>query len=415
MSWNYDQLADSVYEFAKQPENTQKAIQEKVEQFCTYETYLDMVTMRARALRNTENGQNLLAEATQKFPVTLSSEEVTVTLDDLKSYGIVITAGGEGERLKVSLMEQGFTAEQLADFTKATWPLPDFYEGFGALQINLALLSRLSQKIGFDIPVIVTTGPANTDTARVIPEIIAKANSFGLKNIQIIAQDERLHLTDESQIAWIEKNGEITLATNPDETGGPLMKLLEENSDGVSPLSWIESLGASRIMVLQGTAVYNPLLIEQIASAGKQFDGMGIGISRAAFPSTDPYGTFVTVASEDGDQLKIIEKNVRNSETESLTDQNGKFLPFNTGFYAFTTELLKNNPLPDYASPVKIIFPGYDNAEKVGYAATDVIAPAEKAGVLTIPETDFAVIKTAADLPVLTEAAKKFNLVQFCK
>ncbi len=415
MSWTQDQLADSVHEFSKQTASVQDAIADTINSFCSYETYLDTVTMRARALKNTEAGQNLLATATQKFPVTLSSEEVTVHLDDLKSYGIVITAGGEGERLKVSLMEQGFTAEQLADFTKATWPLPDFYEGFGALQINLALLARLSQKIGFDIPVIVTTGPANTDTARVIPAIIEKAQGFGLKNIRIIAQDERLHLTEESQIAWIEEDGKIALATNPDETGGPLMKLLEEDASGVSPLAWIESLGASRIMVLQGTAVYNPLLIEQIASAGKQFDGMGIGISRSAFPASDPYGTFVTVSDEDGDQLKIIEKNVRNSDTESLTDQNGKFLPFNTGFYAFTTELLKNNPLPDYASPVKIIFPGYENAEKVGYAATDVIAPAEKAGVLTIPESDFAVIKTAADLPVLTVAANKFNLVQFCK
>jgi len=414
MSWTFDQLADSVHEYSVQSNEIQSKIAEKVEAFCTYETYLDMVTLRARAIKNTVTGQNILADAQQKFPITLSSEELTTHLEDLKSYGIVITAGGEGERLKVSLMEQGFTADQLADFTKATWPLPEFFGGFGALQINLALIAHLSKKIGFDIPVVVTTGPATTDTARVIPSIIEKSQNFGLKNLIIVAQDERLHLTGESKIAWMEQDGEIVLATNPDETGGPLMKLLEE-IDGKSPLEWIESLGANRVMVLQGTAVYNPLLIEQIASAGKMFDGMGIGISRSEFPESDPYGTFVTVATEDGDQLKIIEKNVRNSKTEHLVDQLGKYLPFNTGFYAFTTELLKDNPLPDYASPVKIIFPGYDNSEKIGYAATDVIAPAGNAGVLTIPETDFAVIKTAADLPVLTQAAFKFNLVQYCK
>lgn len=413
MAWTDQQLENAVHNFSEQDRETQQKISEAVSSFCSYDEYLAQVEKRNNALENTVKGQNLLSQMEQKFPQTISSEEISSSREDLKEYGIVITAGGEGERLMISLMEQGVSEEDLQDFTKATWPLPEFPGNNGALQINLSLLSKISSEIGHDIPVIVTTGPEGTTTARVIPKIIKEADSFGLKNLKVIAQDERLHLTCDNKVAWKLENDEITLATNPDETGGPLMKLLEQEN-GETPLEWLENHGASKVMVLQGTAVYNPKLVEQIASAGKNFDGMGIGISRSSFPESDPYGTFIIAAHEGTESLRIIEKSVRNSVTESLQDDAGKYLPFNTGFYSFTTELLKSNPLPNYASPVKSIFPGYENAEKVGYAATDVIAPAEKSGVLTIPETDFAVIKTSDDLPVLTKAALHFSLDSYC-
>lgn len=413
MAWTDKQLEDAIHNFSEQDKETQKKLSDAIASFCTYEEYLSQVEKRNNALENTVKGQTLLSQMEQKFPQTLSSDKVNSSKEDLKEYGIVITAGGEGERLMLSLMEQGTSEEELKDFTKATWPLPEFPGNNGALQINLSLLSKISAEINHDIPVIVTTGPEGTTTARVIPKIIQESNSFGLKNLKVIAQNERLHLTEDNKVAWKLEDGEITLATNPDETGGPLMKLLEPEN-GETPLEWLENHGASKVMVLQGTAVYNPLLVEQIASAGKKFDGMGIGISRSAFPESDPYGTFILASHDSTESLRIIEKSVRNSVTESLQDESGKYLPFNTGFYSFTTELLKNNPLPDYASPVKSIFPGYENAEKVGYAATDVIAPAEKSGVLTIPETDFAVIKTSDDLPVLTKAALHFSLDSYC-
>lgn len=415
MAWTTEQLIKAVANFESASESTQTAIAEAVSSFCTFDEYLIQVEKRESAIKNTVEGQSLLATSEQTFPETVDTSDVTPSTDTLSKFGIVITAGGEGERLMLSLKDQGFSDEELKDFTKATWPLPEFHGDNGALQINLSLLSSISKEIGYDIPVVVTTGPEGTTTARVIPEIIEKANNFGLKNLKVIAQNERLHLTKENLIAWKEDNGTVTLATNPDETGGPLMKLLEKDSSGRTILQWLKEAGASHIMVLQGTAVYNPTLVEQIASAGLNYDGMGIGISRSSFPESDPYGTFVTVANNNGNQLKIIEKAVRNSTTESLQDNDGKFLPFNTGFYTFTIDLIESNPLPDYASPDKVLFEGYTNAEKVGYAATDVIAPAQKSGVLTIPETDFAVIKTAEDLPVLTKAATRFNLSQYCQ
>lgn len=413
MTWTNKQLEEAIHNFSVQDEETQTKLSDAVKSFCTYEEYTSQVTKRKSALKNTIEGQNLLSQMDQKFPETINSAEVNSSKEDLKEYGIVITAGGEGERLMLSLMDQGVSEDDLKDFTKATWPLPDFPGNNGALQINLSLLSRISSEIGHDIPVIVTTGPEGTTTARVIPKIINEADSFGLKNLKVIAQNERLHLTQENKIAWKLENNTISLATNPDETGGPLMKLLESDTNE-TPLEWLENHGASKVMVLQGTAVYNPLLVQQIASAGKNFDGMGIGISRSSFPESDPYGTFVIASHDNKDSLRIIEKSVRNQATESLQDESGKFLPFNTGFYSFTTKLLKSNPLPNYASPVKSLFPGYENAEKVGYAATDVISPAEKSGVLTIPESDFAVIKTSDDLPVLTKAALHFSLDSYC-
>ncbi len=414
MHWSEEELDIAVHDYCNCDDSAKKMIASAISSLFSFDEYKDQLNKKESALENTEAGKSVLSSATQLFPDTIASELVEVDRNDLRNYGIVITAGGEGERLKVTLQEQGFTEEELVDFTKATWPLPNFTGGFGALQINLALIASLSEEIGHDIPVIVTTGPEGTTTARVIPEIIKKANNFGLKKIKVIAQSERLHLTVENKIAWKIENNTAQIATNPDETGGPLMKLLEVDKSGKSPIKWIESNGANRVMVLQGTAVYNPVLVEQIASAGINFDGMGIGISRDAFPASDPYGTFVLLDESSNKQLRIIEKNVRNAASEKLQDDKGKYLPFNTGFYTFTTELISKNPLPDYAVPQKDLFPGYDKADKVGYAATDVIAPAQKSGVLTIPTDDFAVIKTSDDLPVLTIAAKKFNLHEFC-
>ncbi len=414
MHWSEEELDIAVHEYSNCDDSTKKMIAAAISPLFSFDEYKDQLNKKESALENTEMGKSILSSASQLFPDTVASEFVEVNRDDLRNYGIVITAGGEGERLKVTLQEQGFTEEELVDFTKATWPLPEFTGGFGALQINLALIASLSKEIGHDIPVIVTTGPEETTTARVIPEIIKKANNFGLKKIKVIAQNERLHLTNENKIAWKIEDNCAKIATNPDETGGPLMKLLEVDQSGKSPINWIESNGANRIMVLQGTAVYNPLLVEQIASAGIKYDGMGIGISREEFPESDPYGTFVLLEENSQKQLRIIEKNVRNSTSENLQDSDGRYLPFNTGFYTFTTELICKNPLPDYAVPQKDLFPGYEKADKVGYAATDVIVPAQKSGVLTIPTDDFAVIKTSDDLPLLTIAAKKFNLQNYC-
>jgi hypothetical protein len=411
--WNNEQLSGAVNGFDSS--SLKDKIKKSIEDFCSYEQFLESQKFTEEAVGNNISSTKILDGATQQFPDSIDISDIKVNLDDLKKYGIVITAGGEGERLMLSLLEKGYSEDELADFTKATFPIPDLPNNFGALQLNLALLSELSQKIGYDIPVIVTTGPKGTTTARVIPKVISENSNFGLKNIKVIEQNERLHLTAERKIAFKEIGDGVKICTNPDETGGPLMKLKEVDSVGGSTLDWLESLGASKIMVLQGTAIYDRSIPELIATAGVQFDGMGIGISRSSFEESDPYGTFVSIEQNGQKLLSIIEANVRTQESRKLQDEQGNYLPFNTGFYAFDISLLKDSSLPPYASPNKQVLPEIESAPKTGFAATDIVKLARNGGVLTISDSLFSVIKNSDDLLSLSAAAKVFKLIDLCK
>lgn len=409
-SWNEDQLQKAVYNYNSFTATQKSKVKMLLDTTYSYEAYEKQVLFTKEAVANMKEARSILDSAKQLFPETLDDSELTSNNQDLKGYGVVITAGGEGERLKVSLQEEGYAEDALADFTKATWALPGLNEELGALQINLKLLADISKEIGVDIPVVVTTGPEGTTTARVIPEIIKANSNFGLKNLDIIAQDEKLHLTREHQIACKWDDDECALATNPDETGGPIMKL-KEKIGGTSVLQRMKEHGATKIMVLQGTAVYRPSLLSDIAKAASRVNGLGIGIKRETFPTDDPYGTFVLVEEKGVQSLKIIEKDVRNSDTEALQNTTGAFLPYNTGFYAFDLELLETHSLPAYASPDKIVLEGIEKAPKTGYAATDTIGSAEKCAVLTISQDDFAVLKNSNDLPRLSEAVIRYNLI----
>ncbi len=401
--WQESLLQNTVLNYTNQSPEIQIKIKMALSTFGSQKLYDEQVIFRDSALENMKKSQELLNGATQLFPKTIDYSNLTVEFEKLCKYGIVITAGGEGERLKESLLDEGYSEEELQDFTKATFPIPNFHEDFGALQVNLALISKISIQINHNIPVIVTTGPKGTTTARVIPQILKRHNNFGLKFLKVIEQNERLHLTTDNKIAWQEESGNIRIITNPDETGGPLMKLKEES------LLWLQECSVSKIMVLQGTAIYNPNILGVIATAGVDFDGMGIGIKRETFPSDDPYGTFVLIEKAGEKELKIIEKDIRNSTTETLVSENA-FLPFNTGFYVFDLALIAKNDLPPYATPEKIVLPTLPKAPKTGFAATDVISFAQNSGVLTISPNDFAVIKSSADLELLSQAAKEFQL-----
>lgn len=408
--WTEDQLQEAVFNYNSFTQEQKSKVKALLDTSSSYDAYKKQVAFTSEAVANMVKARSILSNATQLFPDTVDESAITSSNSDLSDYGIVITAGGEGERLKESLKDEGFTHEELKDFTKATWALPNLPEETGALQINLKLIAKISEEIGVDIPVVVTTGPEGTTTARVIPEIIKKNNNFGLKNIDIIAQNEMLHLTKDLKIACKWVNAMPFLVTNPDETGGPIMKL-KDDSHGTSVLSHMKSLGVKKIMVLQGTAVYRPSLLSDIAKAGESVNGLGIGIKRDAFPSNDPYGTFVLIDEAGTKSLRIIEKDVRNEESEKLQNESGAFLPYNTGFYAFDLELLESHSLPAYASPDKIVLEGIDKAPKTGFAATDTIASAETCAVLTISDDDFAVLKNSNDLQKLSEAVSKFNLL----
>jgi hypothetical protein len=366
--------------------------------------------MRKRAIENAAASRKLLDGVPQSFPDVVNYQSLNSKFDDMAGCAIVFTAGGEGERLRLSLQEMGVPAESLRDFTKATYPLKGFYKDFGALQINLAMVSRICRKHALNIPVIVTTGPKGSVTDRVIPEILGKHDNFGLPHVRVVPQDERLHLTANEKIAVRLTNGNLYPITQPDETGGPLMKLKQSAGGGdVSILRWLATLGCKKLLAIQGTAIYDPTMLAHISAAAKGHDCVGVGIPRTVFCAKDPFGTFVCVGRDGGRKVCIVEQDIRNDETLSIVDK-GAYLPFNTGLYAINRQLLEESDLPDYATPPKEVLPELPRSPKIGYAATDLLPLAKSPLVLTVKPEMYAVIKTADDLETMSTVAERFGL-----
>ncbi|MDR2728071.1 MAG: hypothetical protein LBB56_02985, partial [Chitinispirillales bacterium] len=275
----------------------------------------------------------------------------------------------------------------------------------------------ICSKANIDIPVIVTTGPQGSITHKVIPEVLKEHKNFGLKNLRVIGQDERLHFTPDSQAAFQIINGRPIPVTHPDETGGPLMKLKQKpDTNTQSVLEWLASLGCAKILAVQGTAIYEPAMLSLMAAAANGHDCVGVGIPRSAFEPEDPFGTFVTIEKNGSLTTCIIEQDIRSDVTRSVKDEkSGAFLPFNTGFYAIDCKLLEEHDLPDYATPPKAILPGLPRSPKIGYAATDILPLAKRPLILTVEPDMYAVIKTAEDLETLSETAVRFGLREIVK
>jgi len=402
--WNIDTLTDVVYN--REPLRDSRA---GVNAFVGLmnarfppNVFCDQLNKRRRAIENAEASKKLLDGAVQSFPDVLDGGSIAdASLGALSGCAILFTAGGDGERLRLSLIERGASEESLKDFTKATYPLKGFPNGFGALQINLAMIAAICREYGIDVPVIVTTGPAGSVTDRVIPEIVKKHDNFGLPDIRVIPQGERLHFTLDEKIAVRTTDGGLLPVVQPDETGGPLMTL--------KPL--LPSINADKLLIVQATAVYDPNLLAKIAAASRGRDCVGVGIPRTRFDPDDPFGTFAAIEKNGRRSVGIIEQAVRNDETRSITDsRTGCRLPFNTGLYAVDTDLLRDNDLPDYATPPKEILPGVPRSPKIGYAATDLLPLASNPVILTVSPDSYAVIKTADDIETLSEAAHRFGL-----
>ncbi|MCP4579558.1 MAG: hypothetical protein GY846_25080, partial [Deltaproteobacteria bacterium] len=295
-SWYRGDAKSIIYRFNDLSKAEQAALIAFLDEKFPPETVKKHIHRRRKALENLSTNRTILSRSTQRYPETIASNTVSSSAGDLKGNAVVLTAGGEGERLRLSLETEGAAPELLKNFTKATFPLPGFYRNFGALHTNLALLSRLCRDTGIDIPVIVTTGPPSSKTAQIIPEVLEENNFFGLKHVQVINQDERLHLSGDEQIAYTVSGNQARPVTHPDETGGPIMKLKKlVPGTSCSTLDWCKDLGCTKLVLLQATALYDPNMITTIASTGKQYDGLGVGIARETFPEDDPYGTFILV------------------------------------------------------------------------------------------------------------------------
>jgi hypothetical protein len=379
--------------------------------------YYRHVSWRRKALVNAEEAKHILAMADQRFPRLFTSREIPGSVADLKGYAIVLTAGGDGVRLRSSLREQGVGEEALHDFIKATYPIPGLPNKFGSLHAGMAVIADLCARAGFQVPLIITTGPEGSATSRVIPEEVAKHNSFGLTNVRTLSQGERLHMTVDEKIVYTIIDGLPWPVTHPDETGGPFVKLRKEGFAGAeSAIDWLKGLGCSKIIALQATALFDPGIILSMAAAGRHCDCLGVGMLRSSFDKKDPFGTFIALEKQGKESVVIVEQAIRNEVTMSLTDITGRhYLPYNTGLYVFDIDLLRVNSLPDYATPPKEILPALPKSPKAGYAATDLMALAKRPAVLAIEENSYENIKTAADLDKLSALAKRYGIVDICK
>lgn len=416
-AWDIDSLSSVINNFSQYNDDQKATICSIMNNSYPLSVLENQRNCRRRALANTNTIKESLSGAVQEFPAYILPQQLRPDTRSLKKFGLVFTAGGEGERLRLSLLKRGVPAEKLEDFTKATFPLPGFYGEMGTLPINLAMISSFCKQAGCNIPVVITTGPENSITARVIPQLLDRFNNFGLKYVKVIAQEERLHLTNDEKVVFTTIDGKLQPVTQPDETGGPLMKLKKRGSGGTeSILEWFESSGCTQTILMQATAIYEQKLLPMMAEALGDHDCCGVGIMRKCFPATDPFGTYVKINKADQKRVIILEQDMRNDQTRSVVDSlNGFYLPYNTGFYAFNIRLLLENDLPDFATPPKEILPELPRAPKIGYAATDLISRARNPVVLAIDQSMFGVLKTADDLEMLSELGKSFGLETICK
>jgi hypothetical protein len=408
-TWNRSSVTDAVYNrelLRDSPVGVVDGFVDYMNERFPPAVFSGQLDKRRRAVENAEASKRLLDGAAQGFPDVIDTGVGTKeSLENLEGCGIVFTAGGEGERLRLSLIERGESEESLRDFTKATYPLKGFPDGFGALQINLAVTGAICREYGLDVPVVVTVGPEGTVTDRVIPEIVKKHDNFGLRNLLIVPQGERLHFTLDEKIAVRSAEGKLFPVVQPDETGGPLMALRRR----------LSSIDCEKFLIVQATAVYEPAMLAAIAAAARGHDCVGVGIPRSRFEPDDPFGTFVAVEKAGGRRaVCIIEQGIRNNGTRSVTDgRTGAYLPLNTGLYAVDCDLLRKNELPDYATPPKEVLPGIPRSPKIGYAATDLLPLASNPVVLTVSPDSYAVIKNADDMEAVSAAAIRFGLREY--
>ncbi len=417
MVWDTEYAKASIEDFDKLSHEQAIDLLETLNREFPPEEYEKEKECLLNAFNNRERRRDLLQKGIQGFPVCVDPETGSAPEKErISKTAVLLTAGGEGQRLKESLKQNGVSNEALADITKATYPVADSPGKPGTLHIDLLLIAGICRETGTDIPVIVSTGPAGSNTAEIIPEILRKNRGFGIKNLKSIAQGKRLHLSNNKKIVWYMKEGTPQPVTNPDETGGPVARMQRrEGGEKESPISWLKRLGIEHLLVLQGTAVYKKEFIYSLIKAFPESDGIAAGIPRKSFPEDDPYGTLLTIEHNSKKSLKIIEKDERDSETRSLKNLEDKtYLPFNTGLYRFSLRMLNEKRLPDYITPPKEILPGIQKAPKCGFAATDIISLAENPCVIKIAPDSFSVLKKKSDITEINRTYNESGIREIC-
>jgi len=411
--WNKDTASKYVFEFNKYTNEFKEKIIDKLNSSFSLKVYYENRKRQLNAIKNSEKTKKMLLNVKQKYPPVLDFSQISKDMSNLSDCAFILTAGGEGERFRESLIRKGFINKDYNNFTKATFPVPNFPKNYGTLQINLLLIKYFCEKSRLNIPVIVTTGPALSKNSQIIKKVIEENDYFKLDNLKLLEQNQRLHLTCDGKIVFKIENNNVYPVTNPDETGGPFIKLKEKMSfQDKSYLEWLKSLRCKKVIALQATAIYDPQIILAMASVSENYDCIGVGVLRTNFKQNDPFGSFVSIVKRKKEKIFIVEQDIRNNITMELKDSSNKFyLPYNTGFYVFDIDFLLKKDLPDYATPPKEILPNIPKSPKIGYAATDYMPLAEKGAVLAIPHDSYSVIKNAEDLYNIWQIAKKYKIL----
>ncbi len=402
--WTKKELAAYCYLASDARELNEELILEFLNKNIPLDRYLAERAKWQKAQDNQKAAVAMAKNGALAFP-EIRPLKASFDLAALKDTAIILTAGGDGERLKNSLIAAGCSSKQLENFTKATWPLDHKTTAASTLGYNLLLLRAISRALGKKLPVIVTLGPVGSVNARFIPQYLATYSAE--LDIITVCQEERLHLTACGQIV-LSARPFLHAHTNPDETGGPFMALKRPHErDSLGLIHYLTALGYSNCLALQATTICQPLLWPSLAALLANYEVAAIGVKRATFPPSDPYGTIVAIKSGDVLHTRIVEAHNRAPEIYALHDEQNGYLPYNSGMYAFKTALLEKLALPDFICPPKQILPELAPAGKVGYAAIDLLTLSTNSAVLLADNTMFAAFKSLDDEDKLIDMATK--------
>jgi len=408
--WTEELLEQFIYDYANYSAEDILEIIKKLNKEYPPKDVLKELLDRRSAIQENQKIKNLLKNLKDPYPKTIKLSEIKNKSVDLSSIAIVLTAGGDGERLMQSLKNEGKTEEEIKNFTKATIPLPGFADDKSTLEINLRLIQKLEESLSITIPVIVTLGPIGSKTAELIPKFLKENENFDLKKLITVPQFKRIHFSNEEKIV-LDKN--LNIITNPDETGGPIVRLkypiLKNEETGIE---WLKNNGVNHVLILQAIGLYDFEIIKKIVSQKNKADLIALGIIRKEFRENDYFGTFIYLNDNEKRRLKILESHVIDENIRSIKNNEEEFLPYNPGLYLFEISLIDNiNEIPFYASSDKEIKDGVEKAPKIGFAATDLTLIAKNPKILLIDNLNFSsLIKDYESLKEVSEFRKKHNL-----
>lgn len=105
--WSIESLGEKIHDFCNLSLTRQHELLEYMNTNFPPQKFKQQLSMRSKALQNMENAKNTLEGATQSFPSFIEANSIDTNPESLHGFAFVLTAGGEGERLRLSLQKNG--------------------------------------------------------------------------------------------------------------------------------------------------------------------------------------------------------------------------------------------------------------------------------------------------------------------